>query len=209
MSRLVEILKELEEAPVKPAHESAEEKVAREFRGLAEEDKWARAYEMKLQGFAPSAIAKVFDVDQSTIYRWMRKHHERYRRALEQEPAANLLAEHLQFLDHIEEVCLHEATMLKSDEAVIDPDTGTVTRGKNVNVGGLKTKWIQTALKARQMKIETMTSSGILPKEAEGIYKKMEDEKRVDKVEESSAPTRSKEEIAENIARLLERGRRL
>ena len=174
---------------------------------LSLEEKAAKAFDNQMRGIPVSAIAAAFGVDQSTVYRWLSAHAKVYRQRLEQEPAANIIAESLLFLTRIEELCLYEANQSEADGGTFDSKTGEVTRPKSFQAAGNKVKFVQAAMKARQMKNDLMIQTGVLPKEPERLYHQFDEEKRGKDGDASDAMSRSSDEIRNDIEQLLSKGR--
>jgi hypothetical protein len=203
---VADLLRELEETPL--AAESPEDIERERLKLLSLDEKAAKAFDYQMRGIPVSAISTVFDVDPSTVYRWLSHYAQKFRQRIEQEPAANLIAESLLYLTRIEELCLYEANQSGSDGGAIDPKTGEVVRPKASQASAIKVKYIQAAMKARQMKTDLMIQTGILPKEPERLYHAFTEEKRGAKDSEDAA-TRTSEEIRSDVEQLLSRGRTL
>lgn len=178
---------------------------------MSMDERAARCHELRMRGVPVTAIARSFEVSPRAIYKWLQHGIEQFRSRLEQQPAADLLSEQLQFLDSMEEMCLFEASQADVDDsAEIDPATGKVTRKLNPTRAGLKLKYMQAAMSARAEKIKLLTTVGVLPKEPERIYHSMADEKRDgDTATETKGRERSAEEIKNSIMQYLSRGRSL
>ena len=179
------------------------------FTRLSKRERMETCFDLKMRGIPVSAIAKSYGVDPSTVYRLLKEYTEEYRQRIEQEPAANLLADSLAFLDNIETTCLFEASQATDEkEMVVDPTTGLMTpkAGKSKTGKQNKLKFIQTAMKAREMRINLMLETGLVPKEPEKMYLKL---KTDDKELEKTGLERSDEEIKNDILKLLTKGRKL
>ena len=201
---IAELLGDLAESPVERTPEEIErDKLA----ALSLDDKAAKAFDNQMRGVPVSAIAAAFGVDQSTVYRWLNQYSQTYRQRIEQQPAANLIAESLLFLTRIEELCLYEANQSEADGGTYDSKTGEVSRPKSFQAGGNKAKFIQSAMKARQMKNDLMLQTGILPKEPEKLYHAFTDEKLKSDEETSTDVSRTSDEIRKDIEKLLSKGR--
>ena len=181
-----------------------EEKKIESIRLLPDDEKYARAFDMRMQGLTAMNIATVFGVSPQTITSWLSKHAQNYRMHLEQEPAANIVAESILFLRKIEEVCLYEASQFDSDSIVVD-SIGIVTRNKNYKSADLKMKYLLAGLKSREMMLNLMIKTGVLPTEPERMYHLLSDSKKAVLEDSGSHKSRSKEEIAENVLKLLEK----
>ena len=201
---IAELLGDLAESPVDKTPEEVERD---KLTSLSLDEKAAKAFDNQMRGVPVSAIAAAFSVDQSTVYRWLNHYAETYRQRIEQQPAANLIAESLLFLTRIEELCLYEANQSESDGGTYDSATGEVSRPKSFQASGNKAKFVQSAMKARQMKNDLMLQTGILPKEPSKLYHAFTDEKRTEEDEISTAISRSSDEIRQDIEALLSKGR--
>jgi hypothetical protein len=167
-------------------------------------ERMEKVIDLKMRGIGNTAIAKALGVDPSTVWRDLKRAREQYRETLEDEPAANLIADSLMFLDKIEEVCLFEAAQSTSGEAKVDPTTGEVTREGTNNVRG-KFQYIRAALTARDMKNKLMLDTGVMPREPDKLYHSI---KRDEETKEE-LDVRNAEEIRDQVLELLKRGRNL
>ena len=203
---IADILGDLAETPESKSPEEIERD---KLTALSLDEKAAKAFDNQMRGVPVSAIAAAFGVDQSTVYRWLNHYAQTYRQRIEQQPAANLIAESLLFLTRIEELCLYEANQSEVDGGTYDSKTGEVSRPKTFQASGNKAKFIQSAMKARQMKNDLMLQTGILPKEPEKLYHAFDVEKREKEEEIGTAITRTPDEIRKDIEALLSKGRTL
>jgi transposase-like protein len=207
---------------IKPLHELLEsvsrrdidetpaEKKLRELKSLPDDDKYAKVFELKMRGVPASSISRIFDVDTSTVHRWLRQYAESYRTRIEQEPAANIIAESMQFLNAIEELCLYEVDQITTEETRTDPKTGEVLRVTSVQSNGVKVKYIQSVLKARQMMLDLLVQTGVLPRESSDMYKRMEAEKKIDETDLSKvADATSREELERRLVEALSKDMKL
>jgi DNA-binding CsgD family transcriptional regulator len=167
-------------------------------------ERMEKVVDLKMRGIGNTAIAKALGVDPSTVWRDLKRAREQYRETLEQEPAANLIADSLMFLDKIEEVCLFEASQASSGEAKVDPTTGEVTRDAGSNAKG-KFQYIRAALTARDMKNKLMLDTGVMPREPDKLYHSIKKEEE----SKEEMDVRNAEEIRDQVLELLKRGRNL
>lgn len=198
--------------PKSPPPPVEEDDKTRKLSKLSLPEKRAQAWEYRMRGIPVSAVAAAFGVDQKTIHQWISDYVKEYRSTLEQESAANLIAESFLYLGNIEDLCMYEITQIASETGApeIDPKTGAVKKSNlNIQAKGVQVKFLQTALKARQMKLELGMATGVLPKEPERIYHTMADAKpAVAGVEDVSAE-KSPEALKQSILELLTRARKL
>jgi len=207
-SSMVETLEQLDAAPRKPTTEA--ERFRSELLGTSEKERPYRAFEMIMQGIPIASIAKMFGVDISTVYRWKAKHASEYREMIEDEPAANLIADHLLFLQKIEEVCLYEAQQLGKDSKKVDVKTGGVIEAP-LNSGGknIKHRFLVAALKARQMQMDLQQNTGILPTEPSRIYHSMADDGKIKNTDKKRDSERTDEELVQDVLESIAKGRKL
>ena len=179
-----------------------------ELRSLPKEAKKAKVLQMQMAGIPIPNIATTFEVTPQTIRIWLSKCASEYRQTFEQETGANILAESLQWLENIEQICLYEID--QTSESEIDPDTGEVIVKKMNYSKGIRHKFVLAAMKARAMKIDLLLQTGVLPKEPERIYHTMANEK-IEDAEAMSAEEsgKSKEDLIREVMQLLEKGRSL
>ncbi len=201
MKSIVGLLKDLEKSPVKSSEsgditdaESSEssEKSSLEFRRR-------RAFEMTMLGYSYDHIAKVFEVSVSTIYRWMGDVNKNYRKTIEQVPGADVLSEHLLWLSRIEQMCLYEVNILSNKDGEDKKENDTRSQANQI-------KFLQAALNARKMKIDILTKANVLPVEPEKIYHAMSDEKPKMSEDVGTNAAKTREELEQNIERLIKRG---
>jgi len=164
-----------------------------------------KVLDLKMRGISNTAIARALGVDPSTIWRDLKKAREEYREGLENEPAANLIAESLMFLDRVEEVCLFEANQTAASSVKVDPDSGEVIRDGAASKTRDKIQFIRAALTARDMKTKLMLDTGVIPKEPEKLYHSIKPEQEVEEVTDF----REEAEIRQQVIELLKRGRNL
>jgi transposase-like protein len=196
---------DVKEAPAVEVMTEEDRKIAA-IRDADSDVRAAKVFDMKMSGISVHAIAQGFDVHPSTVYKWLKQHAESFRAELEQQPAANIISESLQFLDKIIELCLFEANQIGSDSPEISA-SGAVIRGDNRNLT-VKNKFLNSAIKAFGMRLELMQSTGVLPKEASHIYHRMIEEQRTDE-EDVKGSERSLDDVKDNIIKLMSRGRSL
>ena len=208
MSAIVDIIDSLEVDKPSKGLSSKEESMASDLRRKSDEEKIAAAFEWKMRGIPIPHISRMFGVNPSTIYRWLSRYAQDYREHLENQPKANIIAESLQFINRLEEVCMYEITQLDGGgDAEVDPDTGEVTRTRSNNEVNQKVKWVDTALKCERTRLRLMLDTGVLEKEPEKIYHTLrgKDEGADKRVEED----RTEEELMSDINDLLKKGRRI
>ena len=207
--KLVDLIADLDKDSVDtPAPEKGEEvpEIVSKARALtADEKKW-QAFEWSMLGHDVKGIATMFDVSPSTIYRWLQDLYREHRETMEQVPGVDVLSEHLLWLGRLEQLCLHEINTMKEDAKTIDPTTGVVVNQDDSKMKTVRVKFIQAALRARQMKIEMLQKANVLPVEPEKIYHTMSDERRkVEEVEEPAAE-KTREELQKSIEDLIAKG---
>jgi len=204
----------LDELAKSPPPSLSSEKVTKdtlEFRAKShywsEEEKINTCVMFRMKGVSVQSLALSFDVHPSTIYRWLDKYAEDFRQRMEQKPAANLIAESLQFIGYIRDVLLYEADQIKHGEDTdVDKKTGELKRRSNASKLLLKAKYLEAALKAEKLSLNLMLDTGIIPREPDKIYHTLKGGKP------DSGETfdeRSEEEVQKDVWRLLQRGRRL
>ncbi len=200
---LVDSLRELDALPVDEVHDAAADDVTKLSNALTIDEKKQQAYDWMMQGHDVKGIAKIFERSPRTIFRWFQDLYAEHRERMEQVPGADHIAEHLMWLGKLEQLCLHEINST-SDNAVVDPKTGEVTKVQDNRTKTERVKWMQAALQARRVKIDILQRANILPVEPEKIYHTMSDERR--EVEEEASVTKSREEIEDAIKKLISKG---
>jgi hypothetical protein len=211
--KLVDLVAALAESPIDPSEtphgpEDATPmlEVTGKARSLSSEEKKWQAFEWSMMGHDTKGIAKMFDVTPSTIYRWLQDLYREHRQTIEQVPGADVLSEHLLWLGKLEQICLHEINLMREDSTTIDPATGVVSRNDDSRMKSVRVKFMQAALRARQMKIEMLQKANVLPVEPEKIYHTMADERRKDTEEEKKDREKTRAEIEQSIEKLIKRG---
>jgi transposase-like protein len=194
-----------------PVDDSSRSSAALEaLKTLTDEEKWVKAYDLKMQGIPVQTIAGIFGVKSPTIHGWLRKHTQVFRGRLEVETAADLVSESLQTLDEIKRMCLYEASQVSAEAARFDAKTGEVVRNKAPKGAITKLKCYETVLKAEEMRVKLLQDVGVIPKEAERIYHTMADQKTtVGDAVSSVEAARTADDISENIVKLVAQGRRV
>mgnify|MGYP001608785976 CR=1 FL=1 len=172
-----------------------------------DEEKLASAYDMRSRGKSTLVIARHFGVTQATIRSWILNYVQDYTTTFENQPKAHLIAEHLLFLSKLEDICLFEVDQVDLVDIAPDPVTGEVVRKRTAFNSAAKQRFVVAALQARKMKIDLMTTTGILPKEAEKIYHTLAGD-RIDADKKGGfIETKTKEEMMQQILILVETGK--
>lgn len=206
MTKLLEILDGLKDGTL------IEDSDDPEILDLRDVDKLRHVQELKMQGIPVTTLAKLFKVSVSTIYNWLNKNTENFRNRLEQLSRADIISEHLQWLQTLEEMLLYEATQVASSgEVEIDPKTGLVKKDERLSVSMrlLKLRFLNAARNTRQTQIDLMKDTGVLPKAPEHIYHTMSQEKKTVDESGSVGDVRTPEQIKENITKLITYKRQL
>lgn len=207
MSGIVEALEIAAEIPVEmdsallEAHPSW-----KELRKGSVAEKAAEAYALKMRGLPVASIAAIFDVSVPAVYKWLKQVSDDYRSRIENVPAANLIADSLQYIDHIADVFLYEAANADTTESSVDATTGEVIRKVTSQNKTYKAHCLENAVQCRKLMLDLMLKSGVLPKTPEHIYHTMKGEKPVD--EKEKIDDRTPDQIGADIAALLKKGRR-
>jgi len=188
--------------------EVAPKKATPGLAGMPLEERRRKAFDLSMRGASIPALAELFGVDESTIYRWRSQYASQYRQQLEQESGANIVADNMLWLTRIEEVCLYEVDQMDADAAEIDETTGVVSRASSDPNRKERSRWVDKALKARQMKIDLLFNAGVLKKEPEKIYHTMKGDDKEDKSDAAVAEI-SKDDLMKDIEQLVRHGRRL
>lgn len=167
---------------------------------ISKDERMHRAFALKMRGFTVADIARVLKVNRSTIDRDLSAYTNQFRESLEQEPAANIIAESVLWLDDIERMCLFEAQQ-SGDDTRIDPEDGTATVIKSGD-SVTKNRWVISAMKAREMKTKLLSDTGVIPKDPDRIYHRIVESKIVE--DGSDTDDRDPSEMAKDILRLVE-----
>jgi hypothetical protein len=198
---------ELSLAGIIASCEDPEFKAASEDK-LSKDERIQKVLNLKMAGIPVTAIAKSLGVSVGTVYSDLKHHYNEYRQRLDQEPAVNIISESLAFLDSVEETCLFEANQSDSlgEKKEFDPKTGEVKPVKRVTNTKGKLAWMQCAMKVRDMKLNLMLETGIIPREPDKIYHALKDDLVV---EEDKSLDRTEDEIKKQIVELIKKSRRL
>lgn len=205
---IVEALQDLDSTPVDEdeiAEELDENDPKFRANALNPEDKKAQAFTWSMAGHQVSGIAKIFDVTEKTIRRWLNDVYSESRAELEQKSGADNIAEQMVWLSELERVCLYEVHNSQNDGTSIDPTTGVVSQDRNPRSQAERVKWLQAALSARKLKIDILQKANVLPVEPDRIYHKMQDEMPKTELEDAGS-TKSREEIEDAIEKLIKKG---
>jgi len=174
---------------------------------LGKVDKLERVFMLKMRGVPISAIATYIGCDTSTVYRYLQQYNQEYRERLEQEPAANLIAEALTFLADMERSCLQEAHRADFGETKVDSATGEVTRSGGAGENSKnRLQFFRAAMTARGMQLKLLMETGVIPKEPEKIYHTLrgDTDEPID-----TRPERTDDEVRNTVMQLIARGRQL
>jgi len=202
-----ELLKHYEEVVGKgstelPGGQTVHNSDLKDFRNKPAAAKRAHAYQLRLQGKTVRWIAALYDVDAGTVYKWLKQCTEEYLSSFETNSGAEVVADNLAFLDELEAICLAEISAA-GKEPEFDTKTGTFKTKTSPDASKEKNTWVQTLLKVRDSKIKIQAQVGIMPSEADGLYRKV-DENKVDKIAEiAKANERTEEELKKDVEDLF------
>lgn len=173
---------------------------------LAIPDRQSKVWALKIRGVGVPQIAAALGVSDATVYTDLREIGRRYRDELLDYDPVELIASNLQFLDEMERIALLE---VNQSEATVttekDEKTGLVktTRTPDPNKG----RFYQSALKARELKLNLLMSTGIIPKNKVELFDKLSSAAGIGKTDSDTNVERTDEEIKESIDRLMKYGR--
>jgi len=185
--------------------EAFKEKAAK----LTAEERRAQVYALKMQGVPQTVIANMFSVTPATINKWLQEHTNEYREMLEQQSAANLLAANIQFYDSLIQMGLWEFDNLSRGDSTVDPATGKVSRSNNPKIEQVRVKYLQSVIRAQEMKTDLLVKTGIIPDEITRMYKRLIDEKSSLEEKPLTTSERTKDDIKNNMLELITKGRHL
>lgn len=171
-----------------------------------------KVWSYKMKGIPVEQIAAHMGICKDTVYADIRRYLEEYRRQFEEQPAINLIAEQMQFLDNMEAMCLHEANQAEVDDEMIDAATGRIIKRKSISKNGDRDKvsFLMTALKARDMKQKLLVETGLIPTDMQNMYKSLQEQATPEDTDiRKDVNARTPEEIMESIATLVKHGKRL
>ena len=184
----------------------------RAFKDLTLEERWEKAYQLRLEGISVLEIARSFGVTKPTVYKWLAKATERQRNLMELLPAADYVADSLQMFSHLEQICISEIQRCRSQGLEVDPNTGDVIRvsASDPKVSETISRFVEIAANTRQKATNLMHKTGILPTAKSGsLYHNWRGESPT--VSNSSQPDieRSEEELRADVEKLLKIGHKL
>lgn len=175
------------------------------------EDRMAKVWEMRLRGVSTSNIAAALNIEKKSVYSDLKALGRRFREDILHTDPLTMVAENLQWLEELERVALFEVARSdksksvqevvtqegKVEKVVIDlPDTGS------------KSRFYQAALKAREMRLDLLFKTGVIPKNPEELFKGLERFQEKSEDIEATAE-RSEEDIKESIDNLLKYGNKM
>ena len=192
------------EKPVPDEEKTRRDELLRTYRELPVPEKRKEAWRLHTLRAVPVAqIAKMFDVDTSTVYRWFRELADEARQRYEGEPSANVIMESLSVLLAYEEMCRNEIAQVQFDGMVVDPLTGkTFTPNDYGSAKLVKSKFMGHALKAREQIIALMIRTGIIPSSKDHLYQNMKGESKAE-VKDTTGRVRTEEELRDDVMKLL------
>lgn len=162
-----------------------------------------------MRGESPHNIAKRKGISVATVYNDLNAIARKFREQILQVDPMTLVAENLHVLDEMERVALYEvmqASRCKHKQVIKNAEGDDVEVEMEISDPN-KSKFMSTALKARQAKIDLLLQTGIIPKEPEKMFATLQNlEKPIDGDE---GDERTPEEIQESIEQLIKRGRRM
>lgn len=153
---------------------------------MTNEERVRTAAEWKQRGMPIIEIADFFGVSQRTIYNWIKIHRDTYVQELEECKALDVVVKHLSDITNLGDLCLQIAHQIGQEKA-LDPRTGEIIHRK----GSLRdqAEMLRLVRDFKRMEIDLQQSTGILPKEPERIYSKLEEMQRAgDVVEDEVLP---------------------
>lgn len=143
----------------------------RRLRGSPLEVKKRQAFDLGLRGASVSALADLFGVDESTIYRWRQDKAREYRAQFEQQSGVDFVAAVLLRYQNLEEMLRYEIDQADTEEKEIDPATGAVrSKGNRLQSKRVKAGWIDRLLSLERDRSKVMFDSGLIRREPEKIY---------------------------------------
>ena len=144
------------------------------------------AYRMKLAGRAMQEIADTFSVDRSTIWRWCRQVEAEAQSQLADEPVLNIIAREVARLTDLEEQARQGAGNSKSDRA--------------------KAMYLSEARRAAVSRQNLLTTTGIIPKAPDQIFRVTADLKPSEVIE-SPDERLPREEAIQQLIEKMQRSR--
>jgi len=175
-----------------------------ELAGMSTIERGEFCFEQRIKGFKVKQLSEKYDVDSSTIYRWIKDYLNSFARDFESQTRADVLMEELVFLEHIQEVGLYE--IQQADFDVVELRSGKLVKTSESRM--VKLQFLRLILQIRKMRQDLLVIAGIIPKQAEKIYHKMIDEKAT-AGDARGATERTPEQIKDNIYKLLRECRAL
>ena len=134
-------------------------------------------------------IAAKMEISRTTVWRLVTEYRQIFRKQLEETPKLHLIAERIAQFETIAEESLMDAARASSHTA--------------------RRHHREVARKCLVSANELALSTGILPSEPAKVYSVTISEKREDLTAKNGEPTRTREEVIDNIERLLTHGRTL
>jgi len=180
---ITDMLGQLEQSPAVPATE--EERQRAELAVLSDEDKWTRAWQMRMRGVPPRNIGKMFGVDVRTIYRWFSRIKQTFREILEQEPSADVLSELLLEIDDQVATVRYDIAQLEQDGKKFDPTTGKVSdKSDRFQVLNARQRFQKQLMDLLKLKADLLLQTGVIQKEPERMYHTLEQDGKTKTEEE-------------------------
>ncbi len=201
---LTGMLAELDKSPVLLS--TPEEERRQELQLLPDAEKHRQAWQFKMNGLTIPNIAKVFGVDVRTVYRWFSVMKAEWVSQMEIEPSVNHFAGEIMHLEEMEALCLYEASQIGNDSKKFDVTIGAVVESPNKAVDAAnKRGWVKEAGVFRMARIKLMLDTGVLPKEADRLYRTMEEEGKAGQIVDEATPVGVPRDREELIAEVIER----
>lgn len=142
------------------------------------EKKKRNCFKWHHQGVSKKELSSFFGVSLRTIYQWLKDENSGLLDEFEVKSGIELLIEQFSELEQYEKLCMLEASHLGNSQLEVDPETGE-KRLKAPTGKGLdsKVKFMELARKFREMQINLLTQTGLIPKQPDKIYTTIKDNK--------------------------------
>jgi len=175
------------------------------------DNRMAKVWEMRLRGVSTHNIAAALNVTKSVIYQDLKSLGKRFREDILHTDPLTMVAENVQWLEELERVALFEvarSSNAKATQEVVTQSGETIKVQVDAPDTGSKSRFYQAALKAREMRLDLLFKTGVIPKNPEELFKGLE------RFQEKSsdielAAERSEDEVKESVENLLKYGNKL
>jgi hypothetical protein len=184
---------------------NAGQELAEEENSPIPEDKLSKVYELWIKKVPISNIARSFNISEATVYRWIDKYKQQFDTLLINKPRSELLLDMIRFTRVVRDVAMSQVHNLDL-AAVKVLSNGTRVIDDTLIDMKAKSTFLKIALDAEGKSFEMLQKTGVLPSAVKEIHYSLQETRPIDR-SVSNTPTRSRDEMLQQIEALITGGR--